>query len=122
MKVCSQTSTLADCLDPGRHRPHDFLAGGVAQGVGDAVAAVAALAAQGQPVAGAVELRAPVDQLVDALRGLADHVLDHLPVAERAAGLEGVGHVVLEAVVRIEHGGDAALGVGAVGLLQRRPW
>ena len=31
-------------------------------------------------------------------------------IAQRAAGLERVGHVVLEAVVRIEHAGDAALG------------
>ena len=63
-----------------------------------------------------VELRAPVDQFADPLRRLADHVLDHLPIAQRAAGLERVGHVVLEAVVRIEHAGDAALGVVAVRL------
>ena len=43
-------------------------------------------------------------------------------IAERAAGLERVGHVVLEAVVGIEHAGDAALGVVAVRLLDACPW
>ena len=86
--------------------------------MGDAVAAVASLAGEGQPVAVAVELRAPGDQLVDPLGGLADDVFDHLPVAQLAAGLQRVGHVVLEAVLRIEDRGDASLGMGAVGLPQ----
>ena len=43
-------------------------------------------------------------------------LLDHGRIAQRAAGLKRVGHVVLEAVVRVEHGGDAPLGVGAVRL------
>ncbi len=49
---------------------------------------------------------------------LADHHLDDLPIAQRAAGGERVGDVVLEAVLRIEHAGDAALGVVAVRLQQ----
>ena len=64
-------------------RPHDLLARGVAQGVGDAVAAVSALAAQGQAVALPVELRAPADQLARCAGRLADDLLDHLPIAER---------------------------------------
>ena len=66
-----------------------------------------------------VEVRAPVDQLLDVLGGFADDHLDDVGVAERAAGDERVGDVVLEAVLGIDHAGDAALGVGAVGLLDR---
>ena len=62
------------------------------------------------------------DQFLDPPRGLADHPLDDLRIAERAAGLERVGHVVLEAVFRIDHAGDAALGIGAVGDSAGRPW
>ena len=60
--------------------------------------------------------RALLDDLADALGGLADDVFDDAQVAQRPAGLEGVGDVVLKAVFRVEHGGDAPLGVGAVGL------
>ena len=94
--------------------PHDFLAGGVAQGMDDAVVAVAAFASQGQLSAGLVELGAPGDQFLDPLRGLADHLLDDRPVAQRAAGLERVADMVLEAVFGVHDAGDAALGVGAV--------
>ena len=51
------------------------------------------------------------------MRPLADDPLDHRRVAQRAAGFERVGHVILEAVVGIEHAGDAALGPVAVRLL-----
>ena len=57
-------------------------------------------------------------ELLDPPRGLADYPLDDFGIAERAAGLQRVGHVVLEAIFRIDHAGDAALGVGAVGVLQ----
>ena len=57
-------------------------------------------------------------ELLDPPRGLADHALHDLGIAERAAGLEGIGHVVLEAVLRIDHAGDAALGTRTVGVLQ----
>ena len=100
------------------HHPHDLLAGGIAQGVGDAVAAVSPFAAQRQPIAGLVELRAPVDQFADALRPFANDPLDHRGIAQRAAGFERVGHMVLETVVRIEHAGDAPLGLVAVRLLR----
>ena len=49
---------------------------------------------------------------------LADHAPDDFDVAERAAGLQGVGHVVFAAVGGIQNGGDAALGACAVGFLQ----
>ena len=110
-----------DVIEPGEafgHGPHDLLAGGVAQGVDDAVVAVAALAAQGQAASDRVEVRAPADQFLDPLRGLADHPLHDLGIAERAAGLERVGYVVFETVFRIDHARNAALGVGAIGDLQ----
>ena len=84
----------------------------------DAVVPVAALAPQGEAAFGRIEAGAPADQLLDPPRGLADHPLHDLGIAERAAGLERVGHVVLEAIFRIDHAGDAALGKGAVGDLQ----
>ena len=40
-------------------------------------------------------------------------------VAQRAAGDERVVNVLLEAVVRVHHAGDAALGIAAVRLLDR---
>ncbi len=110
---------LADPLD---HRPHDLLAGGVAQGVGDAVAAVSALASQDQAVAGLVELGAPVDQLVDPLRALADDPLDHLAVAERPAGLERVGHVVLDAVLQGPARWRCRPGPARCWIATGRPW
>ena len=66
-----------------------------------------------------VELRAPVDQFADPQGGLAHHVLDHRRIAERAAGFERVGHVVLDAVVRVHDRGHSALSVVAIGLPNR---
>ena len=81
--------------------------------------AVAALAAQGQ--AAALRGRTCVPQAISSpIRSAASRttMLDDVPVAQRPAGDERVGDVVLEAVVGDEHAGDAALGVGAVGLVQ----
>ena len=64
-----------------------------------------------------VELRAEADQVVDLLRGLADDQLDDVAVAQAGAGDERVLDVVLEAVLGGQHAGDAALGVGAVALV-----
>ena len=83
----------------------------------DAAVAVAALAGQRELAVLLVELGAPADQLVDLLRRLADDHLDDLAVAQAGAGDERVLDVVLEAVLRRQHAGDAALGVGAVALL-----
>jgi len=99
----------AGALDDGAHH---LEAGGVAEGVDDAVVAVAALDA-----GLLVEAGAEGDEVVDLPRGLADDQLDDGAVAEAGAGGEGVLDVVLEAVLGRAHGGDAALGVGAVALL-----
>ena len=119
MNVFSQNWAPSSCLGAVDHRPHHFVAGRVAQRVDDAAMAVAAFAAQEQLAVLDVELRAPVDQLLDLLRRFADDHLDDLAVAQPRAGDQRVGDVVLEAVLGIEHAGDAALGVGAVGLLHR---
>ena len=105
---------LAGAVDDG---PHDLEAGGVAEGVDDAAMAVAALARQGQLAVFLVEVRAAADQVVDLLGRLAHHHLDDVAVAQAGAGGQRVLDVVLEAVLRRQHAGDAALGVGAVALL-----
>ena len=64
-----------------------------------------------------VELGAVADQVVDLAGRLADHQLDDGAVAQAGAGGQRVLDVVLEAVLRRAHGGDAALGVAAVALL-----
>ena len=51
------------------HHAHDFLAGGVAQGVDDAVVAVSALAAQGQPAADAGRTACPSRSTRGSARG-----------------------------------------------------
>ena len=61
-------------------------------------------------------------EVVDLARGLADDQLDDVAVAQAGAGDERVLDVVLEAVLRRQHAGDAALGVGAVALARRGPW
>ena len=100
MKVFCQVSTfgrLRGAVDDGAHH---LLAGGVAQGVDDAVVAVAPFAPQRQAARFLVEVRAPGDQLVDLRRRLADHHLDDVRIAQAAAGGERVGDVVLEAILR----------------------
>ena len=98
-------------LDRGDQRPLDLGAGGVAAGVRDPVAVVAALAGQRQLAVGAVvEVGAERDQLVDRLGALADQHPYGVEVAGAGAGDEGVDLVLLGGVARAERGGDAALG------------
>ena len=98
---------------PVDHGPHDLLAGRVAQGVNDAAVAVATFASQGQAPAFRRNAcpRRPVPRSVGRL---ADDHLHNLRIAQIAAGLQRIGHVVLEAVLRVDHAGDAPLGEGAV--------
>ena len=65
-----------------------------------------------------VEAGPPGHQFPDPLRPLADHALDDLGIAQRAARRQGVGHVIFAAIVGPHRAGDAPLGVPAVGLQQ----
>ena len=84
--------------------------------------AVAAFAAQRKLARLLIEVRAPVDQFANVLGRFADDHLDDVAIAQIAAGGERVGDVIFEAILGIEHAGDAALGVGAVRLLASCPW
>ena len=68
------------------HGPHHFLAGGVAQGVYDAMVAMPALASQGQSAGFLIEIGSPIDQLLNSRRRLANDHLDDIGVAQSAAG------------------------------------
>ena len=101
------------------HCPHHFVTGGIAQRVNNAAMAVPALAAQHQFAVFAVEVCAPLDQLLDMPRRLADDHFHHVAVAQIGAGRERILDVVVERVLRVEHARDAALCIRAVGLLHR---
>lgn len=98
----------ADRLD---QRAGDFRARGVAAGVGDAAAVVAALAGEGEAaLGGLVEVRAGRDEAAHGVRALGDQEADRLPVAQARAGDQGVVQVLLGGVALAEGRGDAALG------------
>ena len=115
--MSSQIVRLGAFLGPGDDGAHHLEAGGVPQGVNDAAMAVPAFARQGEMAFLLVELGAEADQVADLLRGLAHHHLDDVAMAQAAAGDHRVLDVVLEAILRRQHAGDAALSVGAVALL-----
>ena len=117
------TSISGAALDRGDQRPLDLRAGGVAAGVRDPVAVVAALAGQRQLAGGGVvEVGAERDQLADRVGALGDQHPDGLRVAGAGAGDEGVVLVLLGGVARAERGGDAALRpLGRAGG-RGRPW
>ena len=95
----------------GDQGPLDLRAGGVAAGVRDPVAEVAALAGQRQLAGlGVVEDRAQRDQLADRVRPLGHQHPDRLLVADAGAGDERVVQVLVGGVAGTECGGDPALG------------
>ena len=71
--------------------------------------AVAPLTAQFERAVALVEFRAPGDQFGDAAGRLTDDRIDDGFMAEPAAGGDRVGDVIIEAVFRVDHAGDAAL-------------
>ena len=86
-------------LDRGDQRALDLGAGGVAAGVRDPVAVVAALAGQRQLAVGVVvEVGAERDQLADRLGALGDQHPHGLEVAGAGAGDQGVALVLLGGV------------------------
>ncbi len=101
------------------HGAHYFLAGGVPQGVNDAIVAVAAFAPQRDFTRFGIEMRPPFDQFANMLgRFSHDHFHDP-PVAQLAAGRERVGNVIFKSIFRIEYAGDATLCVGTIRLANR---
>ena len=101
---------------PEDHRAHDLAAGGIAQGVDDPRMRMAPFAGQGHLAVDLVEVGAPGDQLVDPRGGLADHQRHDLGVTQPPARRQGVGDVVLEVVLGIEHTGDPPLGIRTIAL------
>ena len=88
-------------LDRGDQRALDLGAGGVAAGVRDPVAVVAALAGQRQLAVGVVvEVGAERDQLAHGLRALGDQDPHGLEVAGARAGDQGVELVLVGGVAR----------------------
>ena len=75
----------------------------------DPVMAVPPFAAQFEGAVPFVESRTPGDQFGDAARRLANHGINHLPMAEFTAGGERIGHVVVEPILGINDAGDAPL-------------
>ncbi len=89
----------------------DFASGGIAVGVQHAVAAVRALAGEGELGALLIELRAPLDQFLDAQRAFLDEDARRVAVAEAVAGNQRVLQVQADLVLVAERDSDAALGV-----------
>ena len=100
-------------------RAGDLAPGGIAVRVQHAVAAVRAFAREGEAVALAVELRAPLDQLLDGARTLLHQRAHGVAVAQPVAGGERVLLVQFHFVVVAERHGDAALRVLRGGFAQR---
>ena len=107
---------VLDDLDPGIGRDGrdqcalDLGTGGVAAGVRDPVAVVAALAGQRQlPGRGVVELRAERDQLAHRLGTLGDQHAYRVEVAGPGTRDQGVVLVLLRGVARAQCGRDPAL-------------
>ena len=81
-----------------------------------AVAAVRALARKSNLGAGAIELRAPLDQLFDARRTFFDQHARRFFVAQTVAGPEGVFQMQPDFVVIAKGSGDATLRITRVRL------
>ena len=96
-------------------RAADLAAGGVAVGVQNAVAAVRAFARERELGSGAIELRAPLDQLFDARRTFFDQHARGFLVDQAVAGVERVLQMQRNFVFIAEGGGDSALRVLRVG-------
>ncbi len=103
---------------PRDHRPHHFLTGRIAASMNDSLAAMSSLSPQRQLAFLLVELGPPAHQLLDPSRSFTNHHVDDLAITQIAARRQRVGHVRLKAIVGIQHAGDPALGVAAVGLAQ----
>jgi len=105
------------CRGLRNHRAHHFVPGGIPQGMDDPAMAVPALARQREMSLLFVEVRPPADEVVDLAGRLAHDHLNHVSMAQAAAGRQRVLDVILEAVLRRHDPRDAALSIGAAALL-----
>jgi len=94
----------------------DLASSGVAVSVQHPVAAVRTLARENNLCASAIELRAPFDQLFDALRTFFHQHASGFFVAQAVAGPEGVFQMQADFVVVAERSSDTALRVTRVRL------
>jgi len=81
------------------------------------------VALQDQAILGAIEQRAPLLELEDAIRRFLRVQLGHAPVVEQLAAAHGVAEVDAPVVLLphvAERGRDAALGHDRVGLAEKR--
>ena len=87
--------------------------------VQDAAAGVASFAAKidfRHPIFQmSIKLDAPGDQFFDTLRPLADDGAHDLFIAESRPGVEGIGNVQVDGIVRSHHRSDASLGPRGIG-------
>ena len=103
---------------PLNHRPHDFLAGGISQGVGDSVVAVSSFATEQDLTVLLIKNGSPLDELPNVVWCFANHHFDDVGIAKISACCQGIGDMILDPIFGVKHTGDAALGVGAVRFLQ----
>ena len=90
-------------------RAANLAAGGVAVGVQHAIAAVRAFAGEGDLGAGAIELRAPLDEFFDARRTFFHQNARRFFVDQPVAGLQRVFQMQPNLIVVAERGRDTAL-------------
>ena len=80
------------------HAAHDFMAGGITQGVDNARMAMPPLGGEGDLAIGVVELHPHADQVADLLGCLLHHHANHCFIAKPVAGDQCVGHMILNTV------------------------
>ena len=97
----------------------DFATRGIPVRMQDPVAAVGALAGKGEAETVAIELGAPVDQILNIRRALFDQRVHRRLIAEAVTGIERVLFVERDLIVVTERDRDAALCVFGGGLPKR---
>src|SRR5215470_16260176 len=109
---------MRQCMSASKQSAADFAAGGVAMRVENARAAVCGLARESQFGAGAIEFRAPFDELSDVLGTFFHQQGYRFRPAESVAGSDGVLLVQADFVFVAEGNGDATLRICSCGFAQ----
>lgn len=110
---------MRDCVSAGEQRSADFASGGIAMGVENTGAAVCCFAREGEFRSGAIEFRAPFDQLRDVLRAFFDQKRNGLGAAQTVPGRQGVLFVQADFVFVAERYRNAALCPRGGGIAER---